>query len=136
MSMLKVTSSDIYKEIEFNYSRSSGPGGQHVNKVNTKVGLRFNVADSELLNEDQKVRLLQKLENKLTKEGVLVLSVQESRSQLVNKELAIKKLDSIFEEVFKQKIKRKPTKPTKASKQRRLTSKKQVSEKKANRKKL
>lgn len=136
MSLQKITSSDIFKELEFSFSRSSGPGGQHVNKVNTKVGLRFDVPGSELINEDQKVRLLQKLKNKLTKEGVLVLSSQESRSQLVNKELVIKKLDLLFEGAFKVKVRRKPTKPTKGSKERRLNSKKQLSEKKANRKKL
>lgn len=135
MSLQNVTSSDILKELEFNYSRSSGPGGQHVNKVNTKVGLRFDIASSSILTEDQKSLLLLKLSNKLTKEGVLVIASQEARSQLANKELVLKKLDLLFKNAFKIKVKRKPTKPTKASKMKRLDSKRHQSIKKANRQK-
>ncbi|MCF6297519.1 MAG: aminoacyl-tRNA hydrolase, partial [Flavobacteriaceae bacterium] len=96
MPIQKVTSDVILKELEFNFSRSSGPGGQHVNKVNTKVGLRFDVSGSKILNEEQKELLMEKLANKLTKEGVLVLSSQEARSQLLNKELVIEKLDKLL----------------------------------------
>lgn len=135
MPIVKVTSSIIFKELQFSFSKSSGPGGQHVNKVNTKVSLRFDIAESSILREEQRTLLLQKLENKLTKEGVLILTSQEARSQLVNKELVVKKLDLLFESVFKVEVKRKRTKPTKASKKKRLGDKKHLSLKKANRQK-
>ena len=131
----KITSNDILKEIVFSFSKSSGPGGQHVNKVNTKVGLRFDVINSSVLSEEQKVLLLKKLANKLTNEGVLVLASQEASSQLANKELVLKKLDDLFVRAFKITIKRKPTKPTKSSVKRRLEGKKHQSLKKANRQK-
>lgn len=135
MPIVKVTSSIIFKELQFSFSKSSGPGGQNVNKVNTKVSLRFDIAESSILREEQRTLLLQKLENKLTKEGVLILTSQEARSQLVNKELVVKKLDLLFESVLKVEVKRKRTKPTKASKKKRLGDKKHLSLKKANRQK-
>ncbi len=133
MSLQKITSTDILKELDFNFSRSSGPGGQSVNKVNTKVGLRFDVAGSTVLTAEQKEVILNKLGNKLTKEGVLVLSSQVARSQLANKELVMVKLDKLLENAFKVRIKRKPTKPTKGSVKKRLESKKHQAKKKANR---
>lgn len=135
MSLQKVTSTDILKELEFNFSRSSGPGGQNVNKVNTKVGLRFDVAGSNVLTIEQKEFILNKLVNKLTKEGVLVLASQDARSQLLNKDLVIIKLDKLLESAFKIRVKRKPTKPTKGSVKKRLESKKHQAQKKANRQK-
>ncbi len=135
MSIPKITSTHILSELEFSFSKSSGPGGQHVNKVNTKVGLRFDVAGSTILTEEQKELLVKKLSNKLTKEGVLVLSSQEARSQLVNKENVLEKLDKLLQSAFFIKKKRKPTKPTKASNRKRLDGKKRQSLKKANRQK-
>lgn len=135
VDMPKITSDDILSELEFNFSKSSGPGGQHVNKVNTKVGLRFDIFGSKILNEEQKELLLEKLSNKLTKDGVLVLSSQEARSQLLNKELVIEKLDKLLQLAFTVKKKRRPTKPTKASNRKRLDSKKHHAQKKANRQK-
>jgi len=130
-----ITSNDILKELVFNFSRSSGPGGQHVNKVNTKVGLRFDVVNSDILSEEQKALLLKKLANKLTNDGVLVLASQEARSQLTNKELVLKKLDDLLVKSFKVATKRRPTKPTKSSVKKRLEGKKHQSLKKANRQK-
>ena len=135
MAIPKIASTHILTELEFNFSKSSGPGGQHVNKVNTKVGLRFDVAGSTILTEEQKELLVEKLSNKLTKEGVLVLSSQEARSQLVNKENVLEKLDKLLHSAFFIKKKRKPTKPTKASNRKRLDGKKRQSLKKANRQK-
>lgn len=135
MPPIKITSKNILKELDFSFSKSSGPGGQHVNKVNTKVSLRFDVVGSLLLTDDQKTHLLKKLSSKLTKEGVLILNSQEARSQLANKGVVLEKLDKLLEQAFKVRIKRKSTKPTRASKERRLTNKKQHSEKKANRQK-
>jgi len=135
MPVPKITSADILPELEFSFSKSSGPGGQHVNKVNTKVGLRFDVSGSKILNEDQKKLLIEKLSKKLTKEGVLVLSSQEARSQLLNKEIVLEKLDKLLQSAFFIKKKRKPTKPTRSSVKKRLDGKKHQSQKKANRQK-
>ena len=120
-------------ELSFTFSRSSGPGGQNVNKVNTKVTLRFSIAESDMLSDEQKVILEEKLANQITKEGELILVSQASRSQLKNKEEAIQKLYDLLNEALKQKKKRKPTKPTKASKERRIKEKKANSEKKTRR---
>ncbi len=136
MAIPKITLVDILSELEFNFSKSSGPGGQHVNKVNTKVGLRFNISDSGILNDEQKELLLDKLSKKLTKEGILVLSAQEARSQLLNKELVLEKLEKLLQSAFFIRKKRKPTKPTKASKEKRLKNKKQQAKKKEGRRKL
>jgi ribosome-associated protein len=111
-------------------SRSSGPGGQHVNKVSTKVELRFNIPGSELLNEDQKDVLLNKLKNKITQTGDLIIVSQSTRSQMKNRESAIEKFITTLENALKPKKKRKPTRPTKASQKKRLEEKKKTSEKK------
>ena len=111
-------------EFTFKTSRSSGAGGQNVNKVSTKVELDFDLINSALLTEEQKTFLSQKLENKLTKDGILQIIVQEERSQLANKEIAIKKFYDLLIKSFIIKKKRKPTKPSKGSKERRLKSKK------------
>ena len=130
MATQKVSSDTISNELEYSFSRSGGPGGQHVNKVNTKVTLRWNIANSQLLEEEQKELLLKKLAKRITNEGELVLTSQEGRSQLANKIDAIAKLDKLLTKAFTVKKKRKPTKPTRASVQKRLESKKKQSEKK------
>ncbi|MCB0504871.1 MAG: aminoacyl-tRNA hydrolase [Cyclobacteriaceae bacterium] len=130
MTVKKLTSDVISNELEFGFSRSGGPGGQHVNKVNTKVTLRWDVANSQLLDEEQKALLFKKLGKRLTNDGVLVLSSQEERSQLANKEDVQAKLDELLIKAFAKKKKRKPTKPTKASVEKRLEEKKKQGEKK------
>ena len=132
----KITADDLASELVFTFTRSGGPGGQHVNKVSTKVNLRFDVVNSQLLNETQRARLLTKLKTKLTKEGVVVLTSQEGRSQLTNKEAVVAKLVALLTNAFKREVKRRPTKPTRASKEKRLDQKKQKAEKKESRKKL
>ncbi len=123
-------------ELQFSATKSSGPGGQHVNKVNTKIILRFNITESDLLSEAEKALLLKKLKSKLTLEGVLLIEAQEKRSQLQNKNIAIKKFYELLTKAFTKKKKRIATKPSKAADKKRLNNKKQHAEKKANRKKL
>src|SRR5690349_17068634 len=108
---------DLINELVFTTSRSSGPGGQNVNKVNSKVSLKLDVINSSKLSEGEKNLILKKLATKITKEGVLVLTSQDKRSQLENKEVVIQKLDELLRKVFTPRKSRKPTKPTKASKQ-------------------
>lgn len=131
-----LTARSLLPEIEFTTSRSSGPGGQNVNKVNSRVTLRFDIKQSQLLTEEQREVLLNKLAAKLTTEGVLLLNVQDSRSQLENKEGAITRFESLIKKAFTKPKPRKKTKPTKAAKEKRVTDKKQRSEKKKWRQKL
>ena len=125
-----VTASTLLRELQFSTSRSSGPGGQNVNKVNTKVTLKFDVSGSSVLTDEEKQILLNKLASRLTTDGMLLVSAQEKRSQLQNKEEAIRKFDKLLEKAFHKKRKRKPTKPSKGSIQSRINQKKQRSEKK------
>ena len=125
---------DLEKELSFQATRSSGAGGQHVNKVSTRVELRFNIPGSELLSEQQKDILLRKLSGKLTKEGELIISSEETRSQKRNKEDCIRKFYEMLAQALKPKKKRLRTKPTAGSRKRRLQNKQQQAEKKARRK--
>ena len=111
-------------EFVFQASRSSGPGGQNVNKVSSKVELRFNIASSALLTDDEKIIIGDKLFNKINKSGELVLIAQTDRSQLKNKEKVIEKFYLLLEKALIPQKKRFKTKPTKASIEKRLVSKK------------
>lgn len=101
-----------------------------MNKVNSKVSVRFDIAGSSLLCAEEKEILLAKLQSKLTKEGVLIISAQEKRSQLQNKETVLLKLEKMLEGALTRKKTRKPTKPSKTAVQERIKKKKQQSEKK------
>jgi ribosome-associated protein len=136
MSEFRVNIPDLSSEFQFLTSRSSGPGGQNVNKVNSKVELRFDVQNSSLLSDDQKDILLKKLATKITSEGILSVISQRDRSQLVNKEDAIEKLYLLIEKALKPVKPRKNTRPTKGSVERRLTTKRIKAEIKQNRQKF
>jgi len=125
---------DFSGELIFKSSRSSGPGGQHVNKTSTKVELRFDVNNSELLTPEEKILIFQKLSNRISQDGILIISSQESRSQLENKAITINKFYLLITEALTPKKMRKVTKPTKASKEKRLGTKRNQSRKKLSRK--
>lgn len=125
---------DFQNEFVFQASRSGGPGGQNVNKVSTKVELRFHVASSELLNDEEKTIIAEKLINKINKLGELVLVAQTDRSQLKNKEKVIEKFYMLIVRALTPRKKRLKTKPTKASVEKRLESKRVQATIKANRK--
>ena len=123
------------KEVKWRFSRSSGPGGQNVNKVESRVEIVFNLEDSEVLNEYQKKILKVNLKNKLVKNS-LCLAVQEYRNQLLNRQLALIKISSIIRNALNKTSKlRKSTKPTKASKRKRIEFKKKRGELKKTRRK-
>tara|TARA_R110001599_G_scaffold5737_8_gene28616 strand:- start:13742 stop:14158 length:417 start_codon:yes stop_codon:yes gene_type:complete len=122
-------------ELTFLASRSSGPGGQNVNKVNSRVTLFFNVPNSQYLSEEEKTKVFQKYGNRLGKDGTIQIDAQTSRSQIENKKIAIGKFYELMEKVFKRKKKRIATRPGKAAKERRLKAKRVRSEKKAMRNK-
>ncbi len=125
----------ILHECQFKAVRSSGSGGQHVNKVSSKVELQFNVAQSEGLSEREKIRIQQKLASKLTQEHVLILQAGDTRSQHRNKQLVISRFLTLLKDALKVQKKRKPTKPTRASVTKRLETKQKNAVKKQLRKK-
>ena len=124
----------LLKELKFKAIKSSGPGGQHVNKTASKIELSFDVLNSKVLTDAQKQLLVKNLIGRLTKENVLILQCDESRSHHKNKEIIIKRFLQLVERGLVIPKKRKPTKPTKASVKKRLDNKKSLSLKKINRK--
>ena len=134
---LKITKKIVIpsKEIKWRFSRSSGPGGQNVNKNESRVEIIFDLQNSKVLNDNQKEILKFKLKNKLVNNS-LCLAVQEHRNQLLNRQLALFKLSAIIREALKKPTKfRKFTKPTKASQKKRIEFKKKRSELKKSRQK-
>lgn len=125
----------IIAELRFKAVRSSGPGGQNVNKVSSKVVLTFDLANSQALNEEEKILIATKLAPKLTSENLLILNSDEDRSQLKNKAIVTKRFLELIEKALIVPKKRKATKVPKAVVEKRLKDKSSVSEIKENRKK-
>ncbi|WP_422858114.1 alternative ribosome rescue aminoacyl-tRNA hydrolase ArfB [Flagellimonas sp. S174] len=124
----------ILGELLFKATRSGGPGGQHANKVSSKIELSFDVDASSGLSPEEKQRIRLKLLSRLTAEGILKLQCEESRSQHKNKQLVIKRFFLLLKKALEVAKKRKPTKPSKSSVEQRLKSKRKQSSKKLNRK--
>ena len=118
-------------ELEFSFTRSGGPGGQHANTSSTKVELRWDVEASPSLTDAQRDRVRHRLANRINADGVLVLHSSEYRSQTRNREAVVARFAALVGDALRVQASRRPTKPTQASRQRRLDAKRRRSETKA-----
>lgn len=121
------------KELTYKTSRSSGAGGQNVNKVETAVTVLWKVADTEFFSNEEIELISEKLKNRINQDGILQLTVSESRTQLQNKKIATDKILELVEKSLYKPKPRKATKPSKRQIEKRIMAKKQISEKKENR---
>lgn len=128
-------SEKIISEVTFKAVRSSGPGGQNVNKVSSKVVLSFDLLASKSITEEEKTVLSEKLKTKLTSESILILTCDEDRSQLKNKEIVTKRFLKLIQNALVIPKKRKPTKIPRSVIEKRIKEKRNTSELKQNRKK-
>ena len=126
----------LLAEVSYKTSRSGGAGGQHVNKVESKVELAFDVENSNVFSVEQKALIQSKLAARINTEGILKITEEGDRSQLVNKENIQKKFITLIKESLKKQKKRKPTKPSAAAKEERIAGKKKRGEIKETRRKL
>ncbi len=121
-------------ELTFETSRSSGPGGQHVNKTESRVTLVFDIDASTALDEDSKRKIAERYSSRISKRGELRVSAQSHRSQHANREVAIERFAAMLREALAPIAERRPTRPTRAAKRRRVEAKRKQSSKKAMRK--
>jgi ribosome-associated protein len=126
----------VRNNIQVSFSRSSGPGGQNVNKRDTKVTARINITQIDIISDDEMEMLKSNLSRRLNRKGELVIKVQDSRSQSTNREIAIERASSLLRKALSKKKKRRPTKPTRLSEERRIAQKKLLGRKKHLRKKI
>ena len=134
--MIKIDNINIPdNEIRFIFSRSSGPGGQNVNKVNTKATVKFDIMASNALNPEQKERIRKRLSSRISRNGILTVSPDRFRSQQANRKDALERLSRLLSEALRVKPKRKKTSVPKAAKERRLREKRHRGEIKKTRRK-
>ena len=131
-----MTSIDLVPEIIFQTTRSGGKGGQNVNKVETAVIGYFDINTSQILSEEQKLLIAEKLSNRINNDGMLFVKSQTYRTQLENKDEVIRKINELVVKALEKKKKRKPTKISKAAKEKRLDGKKKKGDIKEGRKRV
>lgn len=124
----------LLTELQYSFQRSSGPGGQHVNKVSSRVILKFDIAKSLVLTDQQKKLIFLNLSNRITDSGLLILDCQEERSQIRNKQIVTRRFFDLISQAITPTKKRIPTKPSISSKKKRLKDKRKTSDQKKLRK--
>ena len=133
--MLEINETIRIPEEEFDWSfvRSGGPGGQNVNKLETRVTVRFDIGGSAALSEEPKARLRERLATRITKDGVLQVTSQRHRSQVANKDAAVERFAELVGEALQEEVPRRKTRPSRAAKARRLDEKRRRSGRKRDR---
>lgn len=126
----------LQSEVHFEYSRSSGPGGQKVNKTETQVAIRYSLQLSQLFTPEQKGRIAEKLKNRMNKEGEIIIQTDKFRTRLQNQKQCFATLCIFLEKALAREKMRKKTKPTRSSIEKRIQEKKKQAEKKKNRQKF
>jgi ribosome-associated protein len=123
-------------ELDFSFARSSGPGGQNVNKVNSKAILRWRIFESTSISQEVRGRFVESFSNRITRDGEVLIASDEFRDQIKNQNACIERLEQMLESVWRAPTPRKKSKPTKGSIRRRLSGKRLHSDKKASRKRI